>query len=174
MSIRGNARPTTSVATDVMATPRTLNQEIRQAKPFVSLEEEAFLGMQRTASLLMQVLGRELRRHDLTPPLYNVLRILRGAEPDALTCGEIGERLVSPGPDVTRLLDRLEQRDLVARLRDAEDRRIVRARITKKGIALLDGLDGPVKETLHGLLGHLGPEKLRTLARLLEEARAKA
>jgi DNA-binding MarR family transcriptional regulator len=156
-----------------MATPRPLDQEIRQAKPFVSPEEEAFLGMQRTASLLMQALGRELRRHDLTPPLYNVLRILRGAGPDALTCGEIGERLVSPGPDVTRLLDRLEQRDLVTRLRDAEDRRIVRARITKKGITLLDELDKPVKETLESLLGHLGPKKLHTLSRLLEEARAK-
>ncbi|HEX6902267.1 MAG TPA: MarR family transcriptional regulator [Thermoanaerobaculia bacterium] len=156
-----------------MGTTRTLDQEIRQAKPFVSLEEEAFLAVQRTASLLMQALGRELRRHDLTPPLYNVLRILRGAEPDALTCGEIGERLVSPGPDVTRLLDRLEQRDLVARLRDAEDRRIVRARITKKGITLLDELDEPVKETLEALLGHLGPKKLQTLSRLLEEARSK-
>lgn len=160
-----------------MAAPRTLDQEIRQARPFVSPEEEAFLGLQRTASLLMQVLGRELRRHELTPPLYNVLRILRGARgagPDALTCGEIGERLVSPGPDVTRLLDKLEERGLVTRLRDAEDRRIVRARITEKGIALLGQMDGPVKETLQGLLGHLGPEKLRTLARLLEEARAKA
>lgn len=144
-----------------MATPRTLP------------EEEAFLGMQRTASLLMQALGRELKRHDLTPPLYNVLRILRGAGPDALTCGEIGERLVSPGPDVTRLLDRLEQRDLVTRLRDAEDRRIVRARITKKGVALVDALDEPVKETLESLLGHLGPKKLQTLSRLLKEARAK-
>jgi DNA-binding MarR family transcriptional regulator len=156
-----------------MGTARTLNQEIRQARPFVSLEEEAFLAVQRTASLLMQALGRELRRHDLTPPLYNVLRILRGAEPESLTCGEIGERLVSPGPDVTRLLDRLEQRELVARFRDAEDRRIVRARITEKGVALLDELDQPVEETLHGLLGHLGPEKLRRLVRLLEEARMK-
>lgn len=156
-----------------MGTTRALDQEIRQAKPFVSLEEEAFLGLQRTASLLMQALGRELRRHELTPPLYNVLRILRGAEPESLTCGEIGERLVSPGPDVTRLLDRLEQRDLVARFRDAEDRRIVRARITEKGVALLDELDQPVEEILHHLLGHLGPEKLRRLVRLLEEARAK-
>jgi DNA-binding MarR family transcriptional regulator len=155
-----------------MGTTRTLDQEIRQAKPFVSLEEEAFLAAQRTASLLMQALGRELRRHDLTPPLYNVLRILRGAEPESLTCGEIGERLVSPGPDVTRLLDKLEERGLVTRLRDAEDRRIVRARITEKGVALLDELDQPVEETLHGLLGHLGPEKLRRLVRLLEEARA--
>ncbi|HET9210443.1 MAG TPA: MarR family transcriptional regulator [Thermoanaerobaculia bacterium] len=148
-----------------------LKREIQQEKPFASLEEEAFLGLQRTASLLIQALGRELKGHDLTPAQYNTLRILRGAEPDALTCGEIGERLVSPGPDVTRLLDRLEQGGLVLRLRDAGDRRIVRARITEKGLALLDRLDAPVEEVLGRLLGSLGPAKLRTLAGLLEEAR---
>jgi DNA-binding MarR family transcriptional regulator len=156
-----------------------LNREIQQEKPFVSLEEEAFLGLQRTASLLIQALGRELKAYDLTPAQYNTLRILRGAEPDALTCGgltcgEIGERLVSPGPDVTRLLDRLEQGGLVIRLRDAEDRRVVRARITEKGIELLGRLDEPVGEMLARLLGNLGPAKLRSLVSLLEQARARA
>jgi DNA-binding MarR family transcriptional regulator len=152
---------------------RTLNREIQQKKAFVSLEEEAFLSLQRTASLLIQALGRELKGHDLSPAQYNTLRILRGAEPDALTCGEIGERLVSPGPDVTRLLDRLEQGGLVTRLRGAEDRRVVRARITEKGLDLLAGLDTPVEEMLGRLLGNLGPEGLRTLVALLGEARGK-
>jgi DNA-binding MarR family transcriptional regulator len=153
---------------------RALSQEIHQQKPFVSLEEEAFLGLQRTASLLLQSLGRELKGHDLTPAQYNTLRILRGAGPDALTCGEIGERLVSPGPDVTRLLDRLEQRGLVTRLRDAEDRRIVRARITEKGLDLLATLDEPVGRMLGRLLGNLGEERLRTFVSLLDEAREQS
>jgi DNA-binding MarR family transcriptional regulator len=153
---------------------RALSQEIRQQKPFVSLEEEAFLGLQRTASLLLQSLGRELKGHDLTPAQYNTLRILRGAGPDALTCGEIGERLVSPGPDVTRLLDRLEQGGLVTRLRDAEDRRIVRARITEKGLDLLATLDEPVGRMLGRLLGNLGQERLRTFVALLDEAREQS
>lgn len=154
-----------------MSGTRTLSREIHQEKPFVSLEEEAFLSLQRTASLLLQALGRELKGHDLTPAQYNTLRILRGAEPDALTCGEIGERLVSPGPDVTRLLDRLEERGLVTRLRDAEDRRVVRARITEDGIDLLTGLDEPVGRILGRLLGPLEKERLRTLIALLEEVR---
>src|SRR4051794_4733002 len=157
----------------------SLDQEIRQRKPFVSLEEEGFLGLQRTASLLLQAPGRELKGHELTPAQYNALRILRGAEPDAaasggLTCSEIGERLVSPGPDVTRLLDRLEQRGLVARQRDAGDRRIVRARITAAGLALLAGLDGPVGETLGHLLGGLGEGRLRSFVALLAAARERA
>jgi DNA-binding MarR family transcriptional regulator len=152
---------------------RSLDTEIQQTKPFTSLEEEAFLGLQRTASLLLQALGRELKEHDLTPAQYNTLRILRGAGPDALTCGEIGERLVSPGPDVTRLLDRLETSGLIARLRDSQDRRVVRARITEKGVSLLASLDEPVERTLGQLLGPLGPEKLKTLVQLLGEARAR-
>jgi DNA-binding MarR family transcriptional regulator len=153
---------------------RTLNEEIQQEKPFASPEEEAFLALQRTASLLLQALGRCLKGFDLSPAQYNTLRILRGAGEEALTCGEIGERLVSPGPDVTRLLDRLEQRRLVTRLRDEEDRRIVRARITEQGVALLADLDEPVERTLGEVLGHLGKERLRTLSRLLAEARRKA
>jgi DNA-binding MarR family transcriptional regulator len=158
---------------------RSLGQEIHQEKPFVSLEEEAFLGLQRTASLLLQSLGRELKGQDLTPAQYNTLRILRGAEPDALTCGgltcgEIGERLVSPGPDVTRLLDRLEQRALITRLRDGEDRRVVRARITSQGLDLLADLDQPVNGMLGRLLGNLGQERLRTFVALLGEARRGA
>jgi DNA-binding MarR family transcriptional regulator len=153
---------------------RALSQEIHQRKPFVSLEEEAFLGLQRTASLLLQSLGRELKGHDLTPAQYNTLRILRGAGPDALTCGEIGDRLVSPGPDVTRLLDRLEQRGLVTRLRDAEDRRVVRARITEQGLDLLATLDDPVGRMLGRLLGSLGEERLRTFVSLLDQAREQS
>ena len=153
---------------------RALNQEIRQAKPFASLEEEAFLALQRTASLLLQALGRSLKGHDLTPAQYNALRILRGAGEEALTCGEIGERLVSPGPDVTRLLDRLEQRGLVTRLRDAEDRRIVRAQITQRGARLLAELDEPVEQALAELLGHLGPKRLQSLVETLALAREKA
>jgi DNA-binding MarR family transcriptional regulator len=150
---------------------KRLEEEIRQAAPFGSLEEEAFLSLQRTASLLLQAIGRELKVADLTPAPYNLLRILRGAGGEALTCGEIGERLVSPGPDVTRLLDRLEGRRLVERERDPEDRRVVRARITAAGEALLAELDAPVDAALKRLLGHLGGGRLQELSALLATIR---
>lgn len=150
---------------------RTLRQEIQQKQPFPSLEEEAFLNLQRTASLLLQAFARELKAYDLTAAQYNTLRILRGAGGEALTCGDIGERLVTPGPDVTRLLDRLEGRGLVARLRDETDRRIVRARITDQGVALLAELDTPVEHGLRRLLAPLGEERLQTLIQLLDRIR---
>lgn len=148
-----------------------LQKEIRQSRPFVNLTEETFLNLQRTASALLQALTRFLREHELTPTQYNVLRILRGSHPETLTCGDIGDRMVTPDPDVTRLLDRLEKRSLVFRTRDTVDRRVVRATITEDGLSLLSCLDGPVPEWLDGLLGHLPEADLRTLIELLERAR---
>jgi DNA-binding MarR family transcriptional regulator len=151
-----------------------LREEIHQARPFSGLEEEAFLCLQRTAGVLLAALSRSFRGQDLTPAQYNVLRILRGAGPGGLTCGEIGERLVTPGPDVTRLLDRLERAGLVVRMRDSADRRVVRARIEEKGLALLAELDRPVQAALQDLLGPMGEEKLARLVQLLDEARSRA
>jgi DNA-binding MarR family transcriptional regulator len=148
-----------------------LQKEIRQSRPFVNLTEETFLNLQRTASALLQALTRFLREHELTPTQYNVLRILRGSHPETLTCGDIGGRMVTPDPDVTRLLDRLEKRGLVFRTRDTMDRRVVRATITDDGLGLLERLDEPVPECLDGMLGHLSREDLRTLVELLERAR---
>lgn len=148
-----------------------LQEEIRQTRPFASLEEEAFLNLQRTGNALVQALSRFFKEHDLTPTQYNVLRILRGAHPQTLTCGDIGERLVTPDPDVTRLLDRLEQRGLVRRTRDTADRRVVRGGITEEGLGLLKSLDRPVPQFVQGLLGHLSDDEMKTFIRLLEKAR---
>jgi DNA-binding MarR family transcriptional regulator len=152
---------------------KPLQQEIRQGKPFASLEEEAFLNLQRTASLLLRAVAHELEGHDLTPAQYNTLRILRGVGEGGLACGEIGERLVSPGPDVTRLLDRLEKGRLISRWRDEQDRRVVRACITPEGLMLLATLDEPVEQTLRLVLEPLGEERLRTLIELLDQARER-
>ncbi|HLX07375.1 MAG TPA: MarR family transcriptional regulator [Thermoanaerobaculia bacterium] len=153
---------------------RHLASETRQQAAFSGPEEEAFLDLQRTASLLSQAVGRELKPHRLTPAQYNTLRILRSAAPAALTCGEIGDRLVGSGPDVTRLLDRLEAQGLVERLRDAGDRRIVRTRITGRGAALAGRIEAPLATALRRLLGPLGRSRLRVLIELLQQARRQA
>jgi len=148
-----------------------LQEEIHQQKPFGSLEQETFLNVMRTANALNQGLAALLKSADLTPTQYNVLRILRGAGAEGLASGEVGERMVTRDPDVTRLLDRLEKRGLVKRWRDKADRRVVRTRITPAGEEAIAPLDTPVIELHVQQLRHLGEERLRALVSLLEEVR---
>jgi DNA-binding MarR family transcriptional regulator len=148
-----------------------IQSEIRQTKPIGSLEEEAFLNVQRTANELAQAMGELLKEHDLTQTQYNVLRILRGAGKAGLTAGDIGERMITRDPDVTRLLDRLERRGLVERWRCTEDRRVVWTRITAQGGDAITPLDASVDALHVRLLAHMGEDRLRQLVELLETAR---
>jgi DNA-binding MarR family transcriptional regulator len=134
------------------------------------LEEQVFVNLMQTSDLLARRLEPVLKAAEISPTQYNVLRILRGA-PQGLACGEIGDRMITRDPDITRLLDRLEKRGLVSRCRDTQDRRMVLTRITAPGLRLLAQLDSPVLEAHHLQFGHLGQEKLRALLALLEEAR---
>jgi DNA-binding MarR family transcriptional regulator len=115
-----------------------------------------------------------LKPHDLTPAQYNVLRILRGARAQPMTCGDVAGRLVTFEPDVTRLIDRLAHRHLVVRSRDGEDRRQVRLRITPAGLDLLKRLDEPLASIHDRTLGQLGDERLSQLIGLLESIRDHA
>ena len=148
-----------------------LRQQLKQRRPFRSIEAEVFLNVLRTSTTFVGQFVEVLRPYELTQPQYNVLRILRGAGAAGLPCGEVGERMVSREPDVTRLLDRMEQRGLVARARDAADRRVVTARITADGQRLVDALDEPVEALHKRQLGHLSASDLGTLNALLESAR---
>lgn len=152
--------------------PGALQREIKQSKPFRSLQAEAFLNIQKTADALSQAMDAELKPHGISQTQYNVLRILRGAEPDGLPCREIAARMVAHDPDITRLLDRLETRNFVVRTREEKDRRVILTRITRAGLQLLDELDEPLYALLDRLLGHLGIQKLKNLIELLELARA--
>lgn len=143
-----------------------------KSRHMVCPEEAAYLDLARTTEMLSRPLAQLLKTEDLSPAQYNVLRILRGS-PDGLTCGEIGNRMITRDPDITRLLDRLERRDLISRCRDTQDRRVVLTRIAPDGLALLARLDEPVRETHRKMLGHVGPERLRALARLLEACRGR-
>jgi DNA-binding MarR family transcriptional regulator len=149
----------------------SLQRELRQKRAFDSLEQATFLSVQRTASVWMQTFARRLKPFGLTPTQYNVLRILRGAHPGSLTCGEIGERMVTPVPDVTRLVDRLVARRLAWKGRDERDRRVVRVEISGRGLELLSTLDERVLGWLEELLAPLEEGELETLCRLSEKGR---
>lgn len=150
-----------------------LAAEIKQTKPFGSLEEEAILNLHRTASILVQVEADTLKPHGLSMTQYNALRILRGAGAKGIACQEIAERMIRRDPDITRLIDRLEERRLVERARSQEDRRVVVNRITDEGLKILSALDPVVREMPRKILGHLGEKRLRALIELLEQARSR-
>ncbi|MDP9050234.1 MAG: MarR family transcriptional regulator [Acidobacteriota bacterium] len=133
----------------------------------------AYLELLKTADLFARNLSDLLKKDDLSATQYNVLRILRGAI-EGLPCGEIGNRMITRDPDITRLLDRLEKRGLISRHRETKDRRMVMAQITSAGIQLLAGMDDPVRDAHRAHFGHLGRERLRSLIELLQAARGNA
>jgi DNA-binding MarR family transcriptional regulator len=151
-----------------------LQAELKQNKPFKSLKEEAHLSIQRTAALLEHAFETAMKPHKITGTQYNVLRILRGAEPDGLCRNEIGARLVRQVPDVTRLLDRLEDAKLISRLRGGKDRRYVTTKITKAGLRLLDQMDAQIDDTHEEQLGHMNETQLRKLVALLSDIRTRS
>src|SRR5262249_50273849 len=147
----------------IFAMPSRLRDEIKQAKPFRSLEQEAYLSIERAAAVLGHAFGDALKPYGLTPTQYNVLRILRGAGQAGLARCEVRERMIAQVPDVTRLSDRLEEMGLATRARDADDRRVVTTRITSEGLSLLSQLDEPIAAIHYGQLGHMTPERLQSL-----------
>lgn len=150
-----------------------LGEELKQSKPFESVEAEAVLSIARTAATLEHGIAQALKAHHLTPTQYNVLRILRGAGAGGLCRNEVGNRLVTRVPDVTRLLDRMEDTGLISRERGAEDRRYVTTRISRKGLDLVGKLDQPMHDLHAAQLGHVNKKTLRTLVDALAEVRSK-
>ena len=151
--------------------PKTLRDEIHQKRPFRSLEQEAYLNLLRTAALLADSFEQMLKPWGITAAQYNVLRILHGAEPAGLCRNEVRDRMLTRMPDMTRLLDRMEQADLVTRSRVSDDRRQVSTRITEKGRQLLAQLDAVVAQEHQRRLGHLSEGELKKLIGLLSAAR---
>ncbi len=145
--------------------------ERRARRGFDTLEQEAFLNLWRTYDRLRASEDELFSRYDLTPQQYNVLRLLRGVHPQPLPTLTLAARLVSRAPDITRMLDKLEQRELIQRQRPAENRRLVQVSITPQGLALLRKLDKPVRKCHEHQLGHLETSDLQQLVALLELAR---
>jgi DNA-binding MarR family transcriptional regulator len=148
-----------------------LKNEIGQERPFSSVEEEVFLNLLRTSDCLHRAFQRRIRNRGVTSTQYNVLRILRGALPQGLTCSAIGERMITEVPDITRLLARLKAMKLIRQQRDKRDRRVVWTQISASGLELLRQMDPEIQQNPRDLLGHIKESELRELIRLLEAAR---
>jgi DNA-binding MarR family transcriptional regulator len=150
---------------------RELRDEIRQTQAFKSLEQEAHLNVIRTAGVLLDGIEQVLKPFGITGAQFNVLRILRGAEPQGLCRNDVRDRMVTRMPDMTRMLDRMERAGLVSRCRDSDDRRMVTTRITPAGLDLLSLVDDEVVAEHKRRLGHMSQEQLQALVDLASLAR---
>jgi len=148
----------------------TVGEEIHQTRPFATIEEELLVSLLRTTDVLHERFEQIVRPFNISMTQYNVLRILRGAEPGGRTCGEIGERMIAREPDVTRLLERMDKAGLIGRTRDSGDRRVVVTRITSGGMKLLDEIEPKLRE-IDGLLKPMGESRIETMLRLLDTVR---
>ena len=151
----------------------SLATALKQNRPFVSLEQEAYLSILRTASDLSRAVDQFFRPFDITPSQYNVLRILRGAGADGLCRNEISERMVTATPDMTRLLDRMEKAGWVTRERAEEDRRQVSTHITKSGMELLARLEKPTGDFVMSLFTGATTRDLKTVLKVNDQIRTK-
>jgi DNA-binding MarR family transcriptional regulator len=145
-------------------------EEIRQTKPFPTIEEELLVSLLRTTDVLQERFEQIVRPFNISMTQYNVLRILRGAEPEGHPCGAIGERMIAREPDVTRLLERMEKAGLIKRARQSSDRRVVVTRISSAGLKLLDEIEPKLGE-IGGLLKPMGERKIENTLKLLDEVR---
>jgi len=151
---------------------KTIDQELKQTRPIRSPHEQAVLGLMRTSRAIEESWQTYLKRNEgISISQYNILRILRGARPQAIKTSEIADRMIYRDPDVTRLLDRLSKQGLVSREEDPQDRRVVLVRITAAGLALLARLDDPADRYTRSVMAGLSPDRLRELCRLLDQVR---
>ena len=151
-----------------------LAKELRQTRPFRSMGEEAFLNLGRTWEVLQKRVSDLIKEHQLTITQYNMLRILRGAGDDGVTCTQATERMLTPDPDITRLLDRMELLGLIRRDRAKEDRRVVVTRITGQGLELVNRIDAPLDQLLQQAFGRVSRQRLKDLIEILEALREPA
>lgn len=146
-------------------------EELRQTRPLRSVQEEALLGLLKTADRLRRLAGGVVEPFGISNQQYNVLRILRGTGEEGLPTLEIADRLIEQAPGITRLLDRLEKKKLIRRRRCSEDRRQVLCWITPAGMELLARLDKPAEKFGRQALNMLSEKELRALVGILDRVR---
>ena len=145
--------------------------ELKQQRPFHSIQEEGVVALMKTVDYLRRSSQEVLQSYDITLQQYNVLRILRGAGDKGLPVLEIAERMVEHSPGITRLIDRLCKKELVKRERSEEDRRQIQVLLSKKGKKLVNDLDDPMDQTNRALLQNLGEDEIQQLISFLDKIR---
>ena len=173
MSCGGGAADTCldKCCSDVYDSGMSVTRRPRSARRFDSLPQQVFLNLWRTYDRLRALEEDFFGGYDLTAQQYNVLRILAAEFGGAVRTLDLAARLVSRAPDITRMLDKLAARGLVARDRPVDNRRVVEGRIRAVGRALLAAMREPLRKCHQRQLGHLDRDTLARLSDLLHQAR---
>lgn len=150
-----------------------MSPRYKKVRALATPEHAVFIAILKTADALGRQAEQLVKSRGLTGTQYNVLRILRGAGPEGLPCSAIGDRMISHDPDMTRLLDRMEKRGLIARARQTDDRRVVKTCITREGLEVLKTLDQPVRDLHRRQFRHVPSSRLEMLTRILEQVHSR-
>lgn len=145
-----------------------LKQRVKQSAEFESPALEALLNLLIAADHMRRKMEQLCADHGITPTQYNVLRILRGAAPHGLCRSEISERMVERAPDVTRLIDRLEDAGLVVRTTSPNDRRLSLSCITEKGVTLLQDIEPANRELNRYFAARVSERDIAHLSRICQ------
>jgi len=154
-----------------MATSRETSHQASNRDLLVAetAEQGAFFDLVRVASKLEGELNRVFRPFDLTTATFSILSILERVAPEGLSCGDVAGQLIAEVPDMTRLLDRLERLEYVLRERSSLDRRMVKVRLTDRGVEVVRSLKGAVQRCHADQFKPLTPDRLAELRALLSE-----
>ncbi len=150
----------------------SLAEELKMSKPFISQQHELTVGLLFTAERLRDYFFSICQRYGITTQQYNMLRILRGSHPNALSCSEINSRMIQRSPDITRLIRRLELGGYVTRARDSRDNRVVRTLVLPRGLALLESMDTDIR-AMHDVFSVLSEDQRAALIDALQSIRAE-
>ena len=132
---------------------------------------KGLINLTYTAKQLSDEFFQSLKTHNITEQQYNVLRILRGFRSEAPLCiGFIKERMLDKDSDVSRIVDRLYEKQLISRKENPDDRRLKTIEITKLGLDLLDRLFDCEKKA-DTLLNKLSKSEIILFNQLLDKIR---
>lgn len=148
-----------------------MKKQSDESYSYYSIEAEGVINLLKTVDHINRISSETMEPFGITSHQYNILRILRGSNSKGLPTLELGERMLVRSPGVTRLIDRLEKKELVTRTRSKEDRRVVICQITDKGLRLLGKMDKPIEEMNHSIVKNLNQVQLDKLIELLKELR---
>lgn len=120
----------------------------------------------REISVIVKRKGREiLDRFPVTPPQFSALLLLQ--ENGDLTIGELSQKMFLACSTMTDLIDRMEKNEVVERIRDERDRRVVRIRLLDKGSKIIEEVLAARRQYLSDILSHLSSEETEQIQKHL-------